>query len=570
MTTHINPHPIEDEELGSGPTLLEKSDEASDTPKHKAVPFTHSWSLWCIFSVLCLFSFLTAVDGTILTTSLPTITHTIGGGNESLYIWYAQCFLFANTAPQPLVGQISNIFGRRQPFLVSIAMFALGSGIAGGANTPAMFIAGRTIQGVGSAGLFVLSDILICDLVPPRHRGPYLSAVLSTAGIGSTIGPVIGGALVEHSWRWIFYLNIPISVLGFLIVFCLLKVNHNRPPSWTHAMLHVDYLGALIFIPSTTSLFYALITGGNQHPWSSWRVILPLILGIVGWALYHIQQATPSICRSPSTPSHLFTNRTSATGYALIFLTSIVLYIVSYFLPFYFQALKLVSPLLSGVYYLPFALAIIPFAGLSGWVLSKWGKYVPLHYAGTALIAVGVGLFATLDADSSRGAWIGFQILPAAGIAMLFTATMPSVLAALHERDVAVATATYSFIRSFGMVWGITIAGIMFNGQVNTNLGLVHDVGLRDKLGNGAAYAFAAREGGLKELRDPSSVAQVMHVYTRALRSLWLMAMAVALLALVCVPIERSLKLGKEHTTDFGMIDGKEGKKENKGDDVKG
>lgn len=552
--------------IGTASLFSEKvdSNDLENSNDEETTPFTPSWSLWCIFSVLCLLSFLTALDGTIITTSLPTITRHIGGENGQLYLWIAQCFIFSSTAPQPLYGQIANIFGRRNPFLFAIVLFALGSGIAGGASSPAMLISGRTVQGLGAAGLYVLSDILICDLVPPRHRGPYLSAVLSTAGIGSTIGPVVGGAIAEHNWRWIFYLNIPISALGFIVMVFFLKVKWNRSPTWAHALARVDYLGALIFIPSIVSLLYALVTGGTQNPWSSWRTILPLALGIFGWVLYHIQQATPSLCRCPSTPPHLFTNRTSATGYVLIFLSSVVLYIISFFLPFYFQGVKLISPLLSGVYYLPFALAIIPIAGISGWLLSKWGKYVPLHYAGFGLLVIGMGLFSTLDATSSRAAWVGFQILPSAGIAMIYTSTMPSTLAALKEEDVATATATYSFVRSFGLLWGVTMAGIVFNGQVDARIGHVQDASLREALKNGAAYAFAAREGGLRGLGDEESLKQIVEVYVRALRVLWLVAMAVALLGFVCVPIERSLELKTAHVTDYGLEVEEKKKKQDK------
>jgi MFS family permease len=290
--------------------------------------FKPTWKLSCIFAVLCLLSFLTALDGTVITTSLPTITGQMKTHNDQLYIWIAQCFILSSTAPQPLYGQLANTFGRRNSFLIAIALFALGSGIAGGASDTAVLVTGRTVQGLGAAGPYVLSNIIICDLVPPRNRGPYLSAVFSTAGIGSTIGPVIGGAIAEHNWRWIFYLNIPISALGFVIVVFLLKVNWSRSPTWAHALASVDFLGASIFIPSMISLLYGLITGGTQHPWSSWKGLLSMILGISGWILYHFQQATPSLCRHPSTPPHLFTNRTSATGYALIFFRSIVLYMM--------------------------------------------------------------------------------------------------------------------------------------------------------------------------------------------------------------------------------------------------
>ncbi|KAL5117411.1 hypothetical protein ACEQ8H_004727 [Pleosporales sp. CAS-2024a] len=414
-----------------------------------------------------------------------------------------------------------------------------------------MLISGRTVQVIGAAGLYVLSDIIICDLVPARYRGPYLTAVLSTAGIGSTIGPVIGGALAQDNWRWIFYLNIPISVCGFIIMVLLLKVNHVRSLSWEHALVQIDYLGALIFIPSTIAIFYALISGGVQEPWSSWRIILPLVLGVLGWIIYHIQQA--HCAANPSTPLHLFTNRTSATGFVLVFLSSVVLYTISFFLPIYFQAVKLCSPLMSGVYYLPFALAIVPFAGASGWALSKWGKYVPLHYAGTALVAIGAGLFATLDESSTRAAYIGFQIIPSAGIAIIYTVTLPSTLAPLEEKDVATATATYSFVRSFGFVWGVTMGGIVFNGQVNAHLDWVKDASLRKLLQDGAAYAFAAGKEGLSSIKNSDGLLEVIQVYAKSLKIVWLVTMAVGLLALVLVPGEKAVELRKETNTDFGM-----------------
>ncbi|KAF2034878.1 MFS general substrate transporter [Setomelanomma holmii] len=470
---------MEKDEEAAVVCLNSENEGGKKAQEQDSAPFKHTWSLWCIFSVLCLFSFLAALNGTIITTSLPTITGAIGGGSDGVYVWIAQCFIFSSTAPQPLYGQVANIFRRRNPFLAAIMLFAIGSGIAGGATSPTMLIGGRTVQGTSAAGLYVLSDIHICDLVPPRYRGPYLTAVLSTAGIGSTIGPVIGGAMAE-----------------------------------THALARIDYLGAIIFIPSTIAIFYALITGGVQQPWLSWRIILPLVLGILSWILYHLQQ---SFCTNPSTPPHLFTNRTSITGYALVFLSSVVLYIISFFLPIYFQAVKLLSPLLSGVYYLPFALAIIPFAGFSSWALSKWGKYVPLHYAGTALVAIGAGLFATLDSESSRAAWIGFQIIPSAGIAMIYTAALPSTLAPLKEADVA----------------------------MNARLGLVKDEGLRESLKDGAAYAFAAGGTGLRGIADSENLIQVIQVYARALKAVWLVVMAVGILAFVLVPLQRSIELKK-------------------------
>ncbi|KAF2184591.1 MFS general substrate transporter [Zopfia rhizophila CBS 207.26] len=427
-TTGSPPTSLKGAEAATTLHSSEKVKDEGETHMKKPPPFKHSWSVSCKFFVLCLLSFLTALDGTIITTSIPTIT--------------AQSEAATNSST---------------PFLAAIALFALGSGIAGGAHSPVMLITGRAVQGLGAAGLYVLSDILICDLVPPRHREPYLSAMLSTAGIGSTIGPST-------------------TTAGRAGVTLSRAPTTSAPSSSSHPCF---------------PLFYALITGGIQNPWSSWRVLLPLVLGICGWLPFHVHQATPSFC-SPAEHPTTSTHQSS-------------------------------SPPLSGVYYLPFALAIMPFAGISGWALSRWGN-----------------LFSTLDGTSSRAAWVGFHIIPSAGIALVYTAALPSTLAPLEEEDVAVATAAYSFIRSFGFVWGLTLAGIVFNGQVDACLGFVGDEGAE-----GGAEGESEGWGG--------SLRQAIEVYVRALRVAWLVAMAVALLGFVCVPLERWLELKKDHTTKYGL-----------------
>ncbi|KAI9644961.1 hypothetical protein NHQ30_006996 [Ciborinia camelliae] len=532
--------------MQSNPTVPEKDgqvrvDESS---------FQSSWRVWCIFTVLCLLSFISAVDATIVTTSLPTITRDIGGAEQ--YTWIANSFLFASTVPQPLFGQIANIFGRRNPILVAIFLFALGSGIAGGSQSPGMLIAARTIQGLGTSGLYVLSDIIICDIVPPRHRSSYLSAVLSTAAIGTTIGPVIGGALAEVQWRWIFWLNLPISGVGLLAILLLLNVKYIRSPTWGHALARVDFLGNAIFIPSMISLFLGLILGGVKYPWGSWHIVLPLVLGVLGWILFHVHQASP-ICKEPSTPPSLFKHRTSAAGFMIIFFSAIILQAVSYFLPVYFQAVKGASPLSSGVHFLPFALAIIPFGGMTGVIMSKTGRYMLLHWVGFAMNAVGTGLLSTLNESSSRAAWICYQIIVSGGTGIIFTATLPSTLAALEDSEVAVATGTYSFIRSFGLVWGVTMASIVFNGQMNAHIDLIGDASTRSIFANGAAYSYASGET-ISSL-PPQTKHEVKQVYISALRVVWLVMAAISCLGFFCVFIEKHIDLRKSHTTDFGLAE---------------
>ena len=333
-----------------------------------------------------------------------------------------------------------------------------------------------------------------------------------------------------------------------------LNVNYTRSPSWAHALARVDFLGNAIFIPAMVAIFFGLITGGTPgYPWNSWRIVLPLVVGGLGWIAFHVHQASP-ICRKPNMPPRLFRNRTSCVGFLIIFLGGVVLQAISYFLPVYFQAVKGASPLLSGVYFLPFALAIMPFGGLAGAFMAKTGLYKPLHWAGFALGAVGLGLFSTLTQQSSTGHWIGYQILASGRSGLIFTASLPSTLAALPESEVAVATGTYSFVRSFGLVWGVTVTSVAFNGQVNANLQTVSDPSVRDLLKDGGAYTYAAEGSrGVAALPEPAR-SEVLGVYVEALRVVWLICVGLSCLGFLVTFVERSIKLRKDQTTEFGLV----------------
>ncbi|MCJ1352519.1 MAG: hypothetical protein MMC33_002503 [Icmadophila ericetorum] len=532
-------------------TKMEDDSPSKDTIDPPSESTSHSWRFWCVFLALCLISFISGLDATIVVTALPTITREIGGQEQ--YVWIANSFIIASTVPQPLFAQISNIFGRRNPMLLAMMLFTLGSGIAAGARNPAMLIGGRTVQGLGIGGAYVLLDVVCCDMVPLRERGKYLPMMLSAAAIGTTVGPVIGGSLAQKNWRWIFYLNLPISGLALAITFFFLNVKYTRNPTWRHALARVDFLGNAIFIPSILAILLGLILGGTQFPWGSFHIILPLVLGFLGWALFHIHQASP-ICKEPSVPPRLFMNRTSATGFILTFLSSMLLQTVAYFMPVYFQAVRGTSPLRSGVDFLPYACAIIPFSIVAGVLISKVGFYRPLHLAGFALNAIGVGLLSILNENSSKAAWACFQIIAAAGIGILLSSILPAILAALPESDVATAAGTYSFVRSFGYVWGVTIPSIVFNGQFDKYSYRIGDATVRAALANGAAYGFASG-GFIPELALETRI-EVVGVYVTALQTVWQVAVAFSCLGFFCVFVEKHVELRRELHTEYGLEEG--------------
>lgn len=545
---------LKESSLSSSGNREKETRSDNEEPEQK---FQHTWRIIFISIILSILTFISGIDASIITTSLPTITREIGGASD--YVWIAQSYLFACTIPQPFYGQIADIFGRRNPLLISVALFAIGSGIAGGANNVAALIAGRLVQGLGTGGINVLPEIIICDLIPPRHRGPYLSAMLSTAAIASTIGPIIGGALALVDWRWIFWLNLPVSGACAIGTVLLVNVKYQRSESWLAALRRVDFIGSAIFIPSMVSLFFGLIMGGTSgYPWNSGRIIAPIVLGVAGWILFHVQQSSP-FCVEPSVPPSLFQNRTSATSFILIFLASITVQAICYFLPIYFQAVKNVSPLMSGVYFLPFTLALLPSGGIAATILSKTGQYKPLHWAGFALMTIGLGLFSTLDETSNTGKWVGFQIIAAWGAGFVFTVSLPSTLAALPEKVVATATSTFAFVRAFGLVWGVTMSSIVFNGQVQQNLYIVEDPNLQQLLADGRAYTFASgsedSQVSITTLPD-SDRSQVVTVYKEALSVVWLVFVAITGLGFLSTLVLKHIELRKDRQTEFGLVDG--------------
>ncbi|KAF2656975.1 MFS general substrate transporter [Lophiostoma macrostomum CBS 122681] len=491
----------------SSETKLEKG--TASTEMHNFPRWKPSWNFWKVFVALSLLSFISALDSTIVATALPTITEAVHASG-SQYIWIANCFVLASSVPQPIFGQMSNIFGRRNLTIVSVLLFAVGSGIAGAATNPGMLISGRSIHGFGAGGIYVCINVIICDLVPLRQRGKYLGIIFAFAGVGTTIAPVIGGALAIRDWRWIFWLNIPVSAVALAVVVLCLHLNHVRSPSWLHALSRVDFAGSALFILAMTSLLWGIITGGTQYPWTSWRVILPIVLGSVAWLAFHMLEASGAV-HDPLIPTRLFANRTSAAAYLLAFLANVAIQALLYFLPIYFQAVLRKSVLASGIAFLAFAIPVLLFAILGGSIVTKTGHYKPVHWFSFGGMAVCFGLFTLLDQDSGPALWASFQVIATIACGPTFSAVLPAIMAALPESDVA----------------------------------------LRSELANGGAYALASQHVAASASAQVRG--EVLGVYVKALRATWYACIAVSGLAFLLVFVERHVPLRTELKTEFGL-----------------
>ncbi|OQO12716.1 hypothetical protein B0A48_02180 [Cryoendolithus antarcticus] len=510
-----------------------------------------TWRFWAILLSLGITGMLSALEGTIITSALPAITEALGGGNS--YIWVPNAYLLASVATLPLFAQVSNIFGRRNLLLIAVALFVLGSGLSGGASSMAMLIAARTIQGLGGGGINLLIETVVTDLVPLRERGKYMSLVMIGATIGATLGPFLGGIITDNStWRWVFYLNLPIGSVAFLALFMFLRVNYKQDTTWRQRFRRIDLSGNLIFIGAVISVLIAVTWGGTAYEWKSFRVIVPLLLGFFGIALFTAFEWSPKLCPEPSFPRMLVSNRTSAAALGLTFIHAIVTYWTYYFLPIYFQSVKRQSAMHSGIDTLPTFAGGLIFALVGGVLLSKLGRYKPLHIAGFAVFTIAFGLLSLLDAKSNPAAWVFFQLIAASGSGVLVGILLPAVQAPLDQSLVATSTGVWSFARYFGCIWGVTIPSVIFNNQCAAFASGLSDQVLASKLTGGQAYQHATA-AFIDSITDPALQEEVVQVFASALRVVWLVGIAFAGVGLLLVFLEKEVSLSNSLNTEFGI-----------------
>ncbi|KAH8900392.1 MFS general substrate transporter [Thozetella sp. PMI_491] len=496
------------------------------------------WKFWAILPPLCISTLLVALESTVTSTALPLITADLKSGDN--YVWFLNGYLLTATISLPLYGQFADVFGRRWPTIAAVALFVLGSGISGGATSTAMLIAGRLIQGLGGAGINSFSQIIISDLVPLRERGKYMGLVFAVFGVGTALGPPIGGIIAQSGdWRWVFWLNIPVG--GFTLVMQLLFLKRLR---------QIDWVGNALLSGSVVSVLIALSWADTRYPWGSWQIILPLILGVVGLAGFHIYEASPWCAPRPAIPPRVFGNRTSAVGMVLSFFQSMLIYWRTYFLPLYFQSVLLASPSRSGVLLLPTILMGIPSAIVAGGVLSKTGRYKPIHFFGFAMNVLGTGLFIDYSSSSSLAKVVLYQIVNGFG-GVLLTSMVPAIQASHPQADVAVVTSTWSFYRNFGAIWGIAIPAAIFNSQMVRQSSSIHDDTVQELLGSGNAYAHVS-SSFIASLPQPLQ-GEVVNAYGITMRTLWEVCLAFTVLALLLVFVEAEIPLQRTLKSDYQL-----------------
>lgn len=335
-----------------------------------------------------------------------------------------------------------------------------------------------------------------------------------------------------------------------------LNLKYRREGTIWDRLKRVDWAGNFVLITAVTSILIALTWGGTKYTWGDWHVTLPLYGGFLGLLLFVGIQLSGWV-EEPTMPARLFSNRTSVAVFIMAFFHGLILVYVIYYLPVYFQAVKLSSPTRSGVQIFPIATTIAPAAAISGVLVTIYGRYRRFYYLGWTLMSLGCGLFCLLDPSSATSSWVGYQLLFGLGNGLVYNTMIPPLLASLGPAEIATATATWTFSRSFGGIWGIAIPSAIFNGKVNS---LVRErlaptnPALAAQLSNGGAYERAVASF-VKSLPAATRTI-VINIYSDALKAVWLGSIAFVVVGLpLSVLVKRYDLSNMLEETEFGMND---------------
>lgn len=311
-------------------------------------------------------------------------------------------------------------------------------------------------------------------------------------------------------------------------------------------------VGNLIFVGAIVACLIALTWGGTVYEWDTFHIVVPLILGFFGLFLWTAFEWTPKLCKEPSFPRKIVSNRTSAAALGLTFIHAIVTYWTYYFLPIYFQAVKGQSPMNSGIDTLPTFAGGLLCALAGGILLSKIGRYKPLHFAASIPMIIAFGLFSLMNADTHPAAWAWFQLICAAGSGLMSGILLPAVQAPLDETYVATSTGLWSFARYFGCIWGVAIPSAIFNNECSRLARGLGDADIAELLTGGRAYQYATA-AFVNGIEDATTRTEVVEVFSGALRVVWLIGIAFAGIGFLLVFVEKEIELRNELNTEFGM-----------------
>ncbi|KAJ4133342.1 hypothetical protein NW754_016151 [Fusarium falciforme] len=486
--------------------------------------FISGGKLALILAALYATMFLVALDRTIIGTAVPRISTEFHALDD--ISWYASAYLITSSATQLLWGRIYTFYSTKLIFIAAVVIFEVGSALCGAAPNSTAFIIGRAIAGMGSAGIFSGSSVILTQILPLEKRPMYIGMMGSIFGVASIVGPLMGGAFTDNvTWRWCFYINLPIGGAVLAVLFVFLHVPQvTNTETLKRQFIRMDPIGTVLFLPGIVCLILALQWGGASYPWSDGRIIAlfvvagVLLLAFIGVQIWRQEDAT--------TPPRIVSQRSVACGIVYAMCIGGGMISLLYTLPIWFQAIKGTSAIQSGIDTIPLVLSLVVGAIMSGAIITRTGYYVPWMFVATILTSVGSGLMTTFKTNTGHSAWIGYQVLFGLGLGTGMQQPSMAAQTVLSQSDVSIGISLMFFSQSLGGAVFICIGQSIFVNYLSDGLKAVSGINIQAILEAGAT--------ALSDLIPANKLHEVLVVYNDALQKAFIVVVAVS--AFMVVP----------------------------------
>ncbi|KAI4959464.1 hypothetical protein J4E86_003186 [Alternaria arbusti] len=469
---------------------------------------------------LSFISLMVALDATILVTVLPVIAQKLDGTSAEAF-WTGTSYLLTSAIFQPVIASISAVFGRQQLLITSLLFFTVGTILCSVADNFTELLGGRCIQGIGGGGIITLTQVIFCDIVPLRQRPKYFAMVLGCWSIGSIIGPVVGGKLVESaSWRWAFHINYPFCAIGFAVAILFVRLDAVAKLTFQEKLKRVDWLGAVLFIGSMTSLLIGISWGGIQHPWDSVATLAPIIAGMTGIVAFFLWQWY----RKEHTllPLAVFGSWSAIAAF--------------------YNAL--INGLLAGIDMLPVVLLTVPSSVIVSILTTRLGRFRWAIWGGWMVTTLACGLQVMLDVDSTTVVTSALLAVLGIGMGMVLTSLNVGIQAISKPEDAAMAASMYGFLRSLGMPIGVALAGSVFSNSMSDKLS---ELGLPTSIAHDSEqYIFV-----LRKMADSPQKSAILSSYMRGFDSVFVMVTGLSATALIVSFMIRKFSMDKILVAQF-------------------
>jgi EmrB/QacA subfamily drug resistance transporter len=413
-----------------------------------------------VFGALMLVLLMAALDQTIVSTALPTIVGDLGGMQH--LSWVVTSYMLASTVSGPLYGKLGDLYGRKRVLEIAIVIFLIGSALSGAAQNMPQLIAFRAVQGLGGGGLMVISMAVVGDLVAPRERGRYQGLFGGVFGVATVAGPLLGGFFVDNlSWRWIFYINIPLGALALIVISAAFRYQQTTE---RHA---IDWRGAIVLTAGVSGIILYTSLGGTSYSWTAPGMIACLVGGLALMAVFPFVEAR---AEEPILPLELFQNETFRTTSAMSFVVGFALFGSVTFIPLYLQVVKGHTATESGLLMTPMMLGLLITGIGSGLLITRYGHYKVFPIVGTALSTVALYLLSRLGVTTSTQTAAGYMLLLGFGLGLTMQVLVLAAQNAVPHRLLGVTTSGASLARQLGGSIGVSVFGAIFTNRLNHEL----------------------------------------------------------------------------------------------------